>query len=103
MRKPIFGLLFLMGVLAFVGVQNAKAQEKMSCVVGKNLIKVYADYGEPKRRVVSKLRKGTKVFWEDEIGGDGTSWAKISVYRKGKYVVLGWVVFGYGSLKYNFK
>lgn len=100
MKKTIFCFLFLMGVIAFVGVQDAKAQEKMSCVVGKSVIKVHT---EPFGRVVSKLKKGTKVFWEDEQGGDSTSWAKVSVYRKGKYVVLGWVVFGYGSLKCNFK
>ncbi len=98
LARITFLFLFLTGVLAFVGVQDAKSQEKMSCVVGKSLIKVYT---EPNGRVVSKLKKGTKVFWEDELGGDGTSWAKISVLRKGRYVTLGWVVFGYGSLKCN--
>ncbi len=98
MRRVTLSLLFLVGALAFVCVQDAKAQEKMSCVVGKN-IKVYSNYN--KGRVVSNLKKGTKVYWLDEIGGDGTSWAKVGLSRGGKYVSLGWVVFGYGLLKCN--
>ena len=91
-------ILFWLAIFAFVDIRNANAQDKMSCVVGKNLIKVFH---KPDGRVVSSLKKGTKVLWEDEIGGDGTSWAKIGVLRRGKYVSLGWVVFGYGSLKCN--
>lgn len=94
--KKIALILFWVTVFALVDVHNTNAQDKMSCVVGKKSIKVF---NKPGGRVVSSLNKGTKVFWEDEIGGDGTSWAKIGVLRRGRYVSLGWVVFGYGSLK----
>ena len=91
-------ICFALLALAYLPGREVAAQQKMSCVVGKSVIKVYS---EPHERVVGRLKKGTKVFWEDEVGGDGTSWAKVSVFRNGRYVTQGWVVFGYGSLKCN--
>jgi uncharacterized protein YgiM (DUF1202 family) len=91
--KVTISVVFLFVVMIFAGFK-AHAQKQICMVAdptGSPLnVRSYPTNG----RVVGKLRNGTVVRIEsltvDEI--TGKSWAKISVNRNRKYVVLGYVL-----------
>ena len=87
--KTTICFLFLVGVLAFAGVQNAKADQcKVTDPTGTPL-NVRAS---PNGRMTGKVRNGTIVYIE-QYSSDrkGKPWARIGTYRGRNYVILGWV------------
>ncbi len=87
--KTTICFLFLVGVLAFAGVQNAKADQcKVTDPTGTPL-NVRAS---PNGRITGKVRNGTIVYIKQYSSDrNGKSWARIGTYRGRKYVILGWV------------
>jgi hypothetical protein len=90
--KITLSVLFLFVVTAFAGFR-ANAQQKLICTVedptGTRLnVREYPGSG----RIVGKLRNGTIVrleFWTKDPSS-AKAWGKISVYRGGRYVPLGY-------------
>ncbi len=89
MKSSIFCILFLVGVFAFVGVQEASAQRcKVTDPTGTPL-NIRAS---PNGRIVGKIRNGTVVYIEKYSSDNrGREWVRIGVYRGRNYVILGWV------------
>lgn len=101
MKKNVWCLLFMVGILAFANVQESKAQMNIPCVVNDTSGTPLNVRATPGGRIVSKLKNGTKVTVINAVDGDGPGWSKISILRKGKQVVLGWVVSKYLSCDNN--
>ncbi|HMS42224.1 MAG TPA: SH3 domain-containing protein [Pyrinomonadaceae bacterium] len=97
MKKTIFCFLFLMGIFAFAGGQKVQAQLNIPCVVNDTSGTPLNVRATPGGRIVSKLKNGTKVIVVNAADGDGPGWSQISVIRKGKRVILGWVTSRYLS------
>ena len=97
MKKTIFCFLFLMGIFAFAGAENAQAQLNIPCVVNDTSGTPLNVRATPGGRIVNKLKNGTKVIVVNAVAGDGPSWMQVSVVRRGKRIVLGWVVERYLS------
>ena len=87
--KHIFCFLFLVGVLAFAGVQNAQAQRcKITDPTGTPL-NVRAS---PNGKILRKIANGTIVFIEQTTSDSkNRPWAQISINVKNGRRVLGWV------------
>ena len=89
MKKTIFCFLFLVGVLAFAGVQEAHAQRcKITDPTGTPL-NVRAS---PNGRILRKIANGTIVYIEDTTtDSKGHAWAQISIPVRNGRRTLGWV------------
>jgi hypothetical protein len=89
MKKPIFCFLFLVGVLAFAGVHEARAQRcKITDPTGTPL-NVRAS---PNGRILRKIPNGTVVFIEDtSTDAKNRAWARISIPVRNGRRSVGWV------------
>jgi hypothetical protein len=87
--KIIFSILFLTAVTALAGF-SVKAQ---TCVVADPTDTPLNVRATPNGRVTGKLRNGTVVHVKDfTFDETGREWVRVSVLRKRKYVVLGYVI-----------
>lgn len=91
MKKTIIYFLFLIAVITFASVKQTQAQMNIPCVVNDTSGTPLNVRATPGGKIVSKLKNGTKVIVVNAADGDGPGWSQISVFRKGKKVVLGWV------------
>lgn len=83
------GGLFLLILTTFAG-SAARAQK---CVVEDPTGSPLNVRSYPNGRVTGKLRNGYAVYVEDYSEDEkGRQWARVGAYRKGKYVVLGFVL-----------
>lgn len=87
--KHIFCLLFL-GVVLVFGALSANAQDR--CKVTDPTGTPLNVRSSPNGKIKGKVSNGTVVHVETEsTDTNGKAWSQISVYRRNRYVVLGWV------------
>lgn len=91
MKKTTICFLFLVAILAFASVKKAQAQMNIPCIVNDTSGTPLNVRATPGGKIVSKLKNGTKVIVVNAADGDGPGWSQVSVLRKGKRVILGWV------------
>jgi uncharacterized protein YgiM (DUF1202 family) len=89
--KITFSVLFLFVITALAGL-SVEAQEER-CLVNDPTGTPLNVRSAPNGRITGKLRNGSVVQIENYTvdAVSGREWARISVKRKGKYVILGYV------------
>lgn len=103
MNRKTLIIGFLSIAFLFLLETQTKAQTytwKLSCVVADTSGTPLNVRRDSDGRVVAKLKNGTRVRVTEmseggDIDGDNPSSSKVSVRRKGKWVVLGWVASKY--------
>lgn len=87
--KTTICFLFLVGVLAYAGVQNAQAQRcKITDPTGTPL----NVRSSPNGRILRKIANGTVVIIEDtSYDSKNRAWAQISIAVRNGRRTLGWV------------